>query len=275
MPIDYLLRVYFMAWLEIAFALLIGYFLGAISFSNLAIRLFASEEQKSEIQHPAVQIEGQKSDPMYGAFTTNRLWGVKAGGAIALLDMLKVALPMWIFKVYLYPTEYYFLLVSIAGVFGHNWPIFFQFKGGRGASAIIASLFVIDWLGPIGVIFLGMILGLLVIRDAGLAYLSFTILMFPWLWFRTFDPILLLWVLGVDIALYLSIIPDIKAVEGIRSEKGEDEAESSLDDLTPGTRGMRKVTDRINALGKGRYAVALVGLVILSLIFWYLPLLPF
>ena len=264
-----------MVWLEIAFASITGYLLGSISFPNLAIRLFASEEQKAEIQHPSIEVEDQDSDPMYGAYTTNRLWGSKVGGLIALLDMLKVVLPMWIFKVFLYPGEYYFLLVSIAGVFGHNWPIYFRFKGGRGASAIIGSLFVIDWLGPIGVLFLGMILGLLVIRDAGLAYLSFTILMFPWLWFRTFDPILLLWVLGVDIALYLSIIPDIKAVESIRDKKGDDEAEKSLDELTPGTVGMRKVTDRINSLGKGKYAVALVGIIILTLIFWYLPLLPF
>jgi hypothetical protein len=120
-----------------------------------------------------------------------------------------------------------------------------------------------------------MILGLLVIRDAGLAYLSFTFLMFPWLWFRTFDPILLLWVLGVDIALYLSIIPDIKAVESIRREQGEDEAEKSLENLTPGTIGMRKVTDRINSLGKGKYAISILGIIILSLVFWFLPLLPF
>jgi glycerol-3-phosphate acyltransferase PlsY len=264
-----------MVWVESALSIIVGYFIGSISFSGLAVKLFATDEQKAEIEHPATQVDGQEADPMYGAFTTNRLWGSKVGGTISLLDMLKVALPMWIFKVYLYPGEYYFLLVSIAGVFGHNWPIYFRFKGGRGASAIIGSLFVIDWFGPIGVMFLGMILGLLVIRDAGLAYLSFTVLMFPWLWFRTFDPILLLWVLGVDIALYLSIIPDIKAVESIRKQQGEDEAVKSLDNLTPGTRGMRKITDRIDALGNGRYAVSLLGIIILALVFWYLPLLPF
>jgi glycerol-3-phosphate acyltransferase PlsY len=212
---------------------------------------------------------------MYGAFTANRLWGPKAGFTISLLDMLKVALPMWIFKVYVFPGEYYYLLVSVAGIFGHNWPVFFRFRGGRGMSALLASFFVIDWFGPIALMFLGAIFGLMVLRDAGLTYLSFTVLMFPWLWFRTFDPVLLLWVLAVDIPVYLSIIPDIRAVRTIEAQQGKEVADASLDDLTPGTRGMRKITERINALGRLRYGVSLLGLIILTLIFWYLPLLPF
>ncbi|TFF91451.1 glycerol-3-phosphate acyltransferase [Candidatus Thorarchaeota archaeon] len=264
-----------MVWLEVALASVVGYLLGSISFSALSVKLFASEEQKAKIAHPAAQVEGQEAEPMYGAFTANRIWGAKAGFTISLLDMLKVALPMWIFKVLLYPGEYYYLVVSIAGVFGHNWPVFFRFKGGRGASATLASFFVIDWLGPIGVMVLGAVLGLMVIRDAGLTYLSFTVLMFPWLWFRTFDPVLLLWVIGVDIALYASIVPDIRAVRTIEGEQGKEVADASLDDLTPGTRGMRRVTDRINALGGAKYGVALLGIIILAVAFWYLPLLPF
>jgi glycerol-3-phosphate acyltransferase PlsY len=212
---------------------------------------------------------------MYGAYTTRRVWGPKVGIGISLLDMLKVALPMWIFKVYLYPTEYYYLLVSIAGVFGHNWPIFFKFKGGRGASVIMGSFFVIDWLGPFVVPILGILLGLLILRDANLTYLGFTILMFPWLWFRTFDFVLLLWVLAVDIALYLSIIPDIKSVRLIEDEKGEELADKSVDELTPGTRQMRRFVNRLDEFGKKKYLLTLVAISILIVVFWYLPLLPF
>jgi len=264
-----------MVWLEIGLAIAIGYLLGSISFPGIAIRLFASDEQKGVIQHPSTQSEGESYEPMYGAYSTNRIWGPKVGIGISLLDMLKVALPMWIFKVYLFPTEYYYLLVSVAGVFGHNWPVFFKFKGGRGAAVTIGSLFVIDWLGPIAVIPLGTILGLLVLRDAGLTYLGFTVIMFPWLWFRFFDPILLLWVLGVDIALYLSIIPDIKSVRRIEKEKGSELADEAVNELTPGTREMRRLVDRIDALGNVKYVISLLGLLILVVIFWYLPLLPF
>jgi glycerol-3-phosphate acyltransferase PlsY len=264
-----------MVWMEIAFASVVGYFLGSISFPAIAIRFFASDEQRSLIQHPSAQVEGLSYEPMYGAFSAGRVWGSKVGIGISLLDMLKVALPMWIFKVYLFPADYYYLLVSVAGVIGHNWPIYFHFKGGRGASVILGSFFIIDWLGPLAVPTLGMIFGLLVLRDAELTYLSFTFLMFPWLWFRTFDPVLLLWVLAVDIALYASIIPDIKAVRRIEAEKGEEAADESLDELTPGTRGMRKFVARIEALGKMKYGVSLLGVIILVLVFWYLPLLPF
>jgi glycerol-3-phosphate acyltransferase PlsY len=264
-----------MVWLEIVIASAVGYLLGSISYSAIAVRLFASDDQKSEIQHPSTQVEEVDYEPMYGAYTTRRLWGPKVGIGISLLDMLKVALPMWIFKVYLFPTEYYYLLVSIAGVFGHNWPVFFRFKGGRGASVIMGSFFVIDWLGPFIVPVLGILLGLFILRDAGLTYLGFTVLIFPWLWFRTFDPILLLWALGVDIALYISIIPDIKSVRLIEKEKGEDVANESLDELTPGTRGMRRFVNRLDSLGRKKYGISLVATIILIAIFWYLPLLPF
>ncbi|TFG28451.1 glycerol-3-phosphate acyltransferase [Candidatus Thorarchaeota archaeon] len=265
----------FIVWLEIAIASVVGYLLGSISFTGLALRFFASEEQRAEIQHPSTQVGEDSHEPILGAYTTNRVWGARVGITIAFLDMLKVALPMWIFKVYLYPTEYYYLIVSVAGVIGHNWPIYFRFKGGRGVSAIFASFFVIDWLGPIALPFLSAILGLFVLRSVGLAYFGSSFLMFPWLWFRTGDPVLLLWVLAVNLVMYTSMVPDLRAGKRIREEKGEAEAEEAMDALLPGTRGMRKALDRIEGLGNGKYALAIFGAIILILVFWFLPLLPF
>src|SRR6185503_11069420 len=38
------------------------------------------------------------------------------------------------------------LLVSGAGaVIGHNWPVYFGFKGGKGALTAVAVLFMFDW----------------------------------------------------------------------------------------------------------------------------------
>jgi hypothetical protein len=165
-------------------------------------------------------------------------------------------------------------VVSVAGIMGHNWPIYFRFKGGRGVSAIFASFFVIDWLGPIALPFLSAILGLMILRNVTIAYFGSSFLMFPWLWFRTFDPILLLWVLTVNIVMYSAMIPDIRAGRKIKDEKGDAAAEEALDALLPGTRGMRKALIKIGALGRGKYVLAVIGAISLILVFWFLPLLP-
>ena len=123
--------------------LTLGYLLGSISFTAIFLRFFATKEQRDEVEHPAATVDEEGGTPIYGAYTTGRIWGPKVGILVSALDMLKVALPMWIFKVYLFPGQPYFLLVSIGGLLGHNWPIYFRFKGGRGVAVIFASLFVI------------------------------------------------------------------------------------------------------------------------------------
>ena len=264
-----------MVWLELGISVLVGYLLGSISFTALALRFFATEEQRAAIQHPSAIVGEEEHEPIHGAYTTNRVWGARVGLTIAFLDMVKVAVPMWIFKVYLFPMEYYYLVVSVAGIMGHNWPIYFRFKGGRGVSAIFASFFVIDWLGPVALPFLSAILGLIILRNVTIAYFGSSFLMFPWLWFRTFDPILLLWALAVNIVMYSAMIPDIRAGRRIKEEQGEDAAEEAMDALLPGTRGMRKALARMEGLGRGYYGLAVIGAIILILVFWFLPLLPF
>jgi len=264
-----------MVWIEATLAIVVGYLMGSISFTAVALRFFATEEQKAQVQHPSTQVVEEGEEPVYGAYTTNRIWGAKVGVSIAILDMAKVAVPMWVFKVLLYPTDYFYLLVSIAGVIGHNWPIYFRFKGGRGVSAIFGSFFIIDWLGPFSLIFLSAVLGLLVFRDAGLAYFGSALLMFPWLWVRTGDWMLLFWTFIVILVMIAAMIPDRRAGKRIERERGEEAAEEALDALLPGTRGMRRAIERIESLGNGKHVVSVVGVIILVLVFWFLPLLPF
>jgi acyl-phosphate glycerol 3-phosphate acyltransferase len=258
----------------IVISALVGYLFGSISFTAIALR-FASDEQIAEVSHPSRQVQEDGRPPLRGAYTTNRIWGARVGIAISILDMAKVAVPMFLFKVYVYPNEYYYLLVSVAGILGHNFPVYFRFKGGRGVAAIFASFFVIDWLGPIALPFLSFILGLLVLRNVTIAYFGSSFLMFPWLWFRTFDVTIILWVLAVNIVLYASLVPEIRTGRQIREEKGNQAADDAMDALLPGTRGMRKTLVRVETLGGGKYAVALIGVIVLILVFWFLPLLPF
>ncbi len=37
----------------------------------------------------------------------------------------------------------------MAGMIGHDWPVFNGFKGGRGVSSVYGALLVIDWIGAL------------------------------------------------------------------------------------------------------------------------------
>src|SRR5690625_4581358 len=38
------------------------------------------------------------------------------------------------------------LMAGAGAVIGHNWPVYFRFKGGKGALTAVAVLFMIDWI---------------------------------------------------------------------------------------------------------------------------------
>lgn len=47
------------------------------------------------------------------------------------------------------------LLAAGAGaVIGHNWPVYFRFKGGKGALTAVSVLFMVDWV--MGILCLGL-----------------------------------------------------------------------------------------------------------------------
>ena len=51
--------------------------------------------------------------------------------------------------------------------------------------------------------------------------------------------------------------------------------DEAMDELLPGTGGMRSVIERLDSLGTKKYGIALLGVIILVVVFWYLPLFPF
>lgn len=77
--------------------------------------------------------------------TTNamRVMGRKFGLLTFALDFLKGIVAALV-GIYLY-GYYGGLLASLFVVIGHNWPVFFRFKGGKGIATTIASLAVLQF----------------------------------------------------------------------------------------------------------------------------------
>lgn len=114
-------------WIVVGLA---GYFLGNIHTSIIVSRIIAKED---------VRTQGSGN-----AGTTNivRMLGLRAGFITLAGDMLKAVLAsligLWLLG------EYGSLLGGIACVAGHNWPVVFKFKGGKGIAATAGTLLVTE-----------------------------------------------------------------------------------------------------------------------------------
>jgi glycerol-3-phosphate acyltransferase PlsY len=98
-----------------------------------------------------------------GASNTTLTIGLKWGVVVFLVDLLKGALPILLIK-WLYPSQDIFWFVGAFFVLiGHVFPIYHQFKGGKGTSTylgIILGIFPI-----LGLVLFGALISVTIITD--------------------------------------------------------------------------------------------------------------
>ena len=82
-----------------------------------------------------------------GATITVRALGKKYGAIVLILDILKGALPTMVGKILTPDTLILPICCAFASVIGHVFPLYFSFKGGKGADTIIGTIAVIYPLG--------------------------------------------------------------------------------------------------------------------------------
>ncbi|MFO7664258.1 MAG: glycerol-3-phosphate acyltransferase [Chloroflexota bacterium] len=222
----------------LVWAVIISYVVGAIPVSRIASKLLGQKDAIGEIE---VQVPG--TDETYkvtsmGAAAASMQFGAKAGCIIGLLDIAKVLLPVLAFRL-LYPEGYAHLAAAVAGMVGHNWPIFNRFKGGRGISSAYGGLLVVDWIGALVCAVGGLLFGLVVLQDFIFAYMAGLFFAIPWLWFTTRDPIYVIYILIINILFIVAMIPDLRQYLRLRKQGVVDL--STVMDTTPMGRGMMKM----------------------------------
>jgi glycerol-3-phosphate acyltransferase PlsY len=149
-----------MNWGYAILAALSGYLIGAIPFSLVIVRLFGHGAQ---LAPPNLRVPGSDALLRSGAVSATAVrlqLGAHYGCLTSILDMGKASAVTLAFKLS-FPQQPYFLIASGFSVVGHIWPVFNRFRGGRGQSPIIGSLFVIDWPVALVVYPAAQILGLL------------------------------------------------------------------------------------------------------------------
>jgi len=114
----------------------IGYLLGCFS-TGITI---------SRAQGVDIRSKGSKNT---GASNVLRVLGVKSGVLTFVGDIVKAALACWI-GYFILPGKvfgierYGMMLGGLFAVLGHNWPVFYGFKGGKGVACSAAVVFFVD-----------------------------------------------------------------------------------------------------------------------------------
>jgi glycerol-3-phosphate acyltransferase PlsY len=168
--------------MNIILAILIGYFIGSISFSYLIAK---------KIKKVDIRTQGSGNA---GATNTLRVLGWGPAIAVLLLDASKGIIAVLIS--YLFGVESWVaFLAGLFAIVGHNWPIYYGFRGGKGVAttigvfailvfipALIAGLVAIATIAITRYVSLGSLLFMLliplltiVLGDYGLTYILLAI----------------------------------------------------------------------------------------------------
>jgi acyl phosphate:glycerol-3-phosphate acyltransferase len=117
-------------WQQPALALLIGYLLGAIPFGLILTRLFGAGDLR------------QIGSGNIGATNVLRTGRKGLAAGTLLLDMAKGAAAVWIAGMI---NPDLALLGGVGAFFGHLFPVWLKFKGGKGVATMLGIALALMW----------------------------------------------------------------------------------------------------------------------------------
>lgn len=137
--------------------LLFGYFIGSFPTAIVIGKVFFHQDPRNYGSGNA------------GGTNAGRLWGKKVGLVVIIIDMIKTVAPLWICWAILTQTPLkdivvdgqnllwdaplYYYLAALGTAFGHCWPIYVGFKGGKAASNFMGFVSGSSWISFIFSVF--------------------------------------------------------------------------------------------------------------------------
>ncbi|AJI96325.1 glycerol-3-phosphate 1-O-acyltransferase PlsY [Yersinia ruckeri] len=112
--------------------ILFAYLCGSISSAILVCRI-------AKLPDPRVHGSGNP-----GATNVLRIGGRTAAAAVLVFDVVKGMLPVWIAYL-LHLSPLYLGITAIAACLGHIYPVFFNFRGGKGVATAFGAIAPIGW----------------------------------------------------------------------------------------------------------------------------------
>lgn len=118
-----------------------------------------------------------------GATNVLRIGGKKAAAITLFGDMLKGVIPVLLAKWYGFGTVGV-ALVTFAAFFGHLFPIFFRFEGGKGVATALGCMLALSW--PVGICWIATwFIVALIFRYSSLAAILASLLAPLYMWIFT------------------------------------------------------------------------------------------
>jgi len=194
-------------WIALA-AAVVGYLIGSVSFARIIARLVAPGQDITKVSMPIATSGATHTLTSVGGTAVGLKLGPRWGGATALLDIAKVAIPTLAFRL-AFPGQVYDLIVALMGQVGHVWPLYYRFSGGGGMSAIYGGLLAVDWIGALVTAFLGLFLGL-ALRSYLIVAIGGIWLIIPWMALRWGDWPHIAYAVAANVLFILAMIPEAK-----------------------------------------------------------------
>jgi acyl phosphate:glycerol-3-phosphate acyltransferase len=213
---------------------LIGYLCGSFSAARLVARYAAPGKELSLIRYPIPNTDIVFESDSVSASMVRIQVGTRYGCLTAILDILKVFLPVLAFRLW-QPDAPYFLVVAALGLVGHNWPLYHRFMGGRGESTILGGMLAIDPVGLVVTNLAGVLFGWLTGELLVLRW-SFLLLLIPWLWLRTGDPAYGAYAVFINLIYWWKMRPELAQFLKILKQGGLSTQEEVAGDLAMGMR---------------------------------------
>jgi len=255
--------------------LVVGYLIGSVSFARVFLRLLKSEKKIEDLNvESTVTQETAKGIFGAGADSASIILGAKYGIVVGVLDIIKAFVPMVLIAYVIFPLEHYHLLFSLGALIGHNWPVYFGFRGGRGFSVIFGSFLAVDWLGAFSTTIIGILLGMVVFENLILAYSGWLWLMTPWLFIRSSDYIFLLYSVSLTMVFLLAAAPEIKEFLSQSRSGNLDSHNRARYESSARWRAMKKMQDNIGRLGKFKFPVKILTFFLIAFIFYLVSNFP-
>ncbi len=112
-----------------------------------------------------------------GATNVMRIAGKKAAALTLFGDMLKGFIPVLIAGFFL-QQSFFIALTGLAAFLGHCYPIYYQFKGGKGVATAIGFILAFNWVSGLAVIAIWLIVARVFKLSSLAALIAFSCLPF-------------------------------------------------------------------------------------------------
>jgi len=188
--------------------ILISYLIGSISFGFLFCKILKG-----------IDIRDYGSGAT-GATNISRILGIGPAIIVFILDALKGMASIYLAR-FVSGNSLIVIMAGVAVIAGHNWPVFFGFRGGRGIATSLGIIFAISSKAFLGLFIIGMSTVFLT-KYVSLGSICGALSLPFLLWYFRLDVPYIIFGTLISVIAVIRHIPNLKRLkEGKESKLGE------------------------------------------------------